>query len=82
MLGPCGRALCLASDFAVVRNSMIKRGGEQRARVIFLGMSEYVGCRALFDHLAVTHDDDIVGKRADHFKVVADEEISQPPLAL
>ena len=45
--------------------------------VIRLRSFEYLARRALFDDLAVAHDDDFVGQGAHHLQVVADEQIGQ-----
>src|SRR5207247_889897 len=53
--------------------------GKKRARIGGLWRGEKFPRRSRLDDLAVPHDNDFAGERADDLEIVADEHISKPP---
>ncbi len=87
-LRPRGRCRGAAGDVVVddaqARRALRERrpAGEQRLRVGVLRRGEDLRHAALLAHLAVAHDDDVVGDLADDAEVVADEQHAHPALLL
>jgi UDP-glucose 4-epimerase len=60
---------------ALAEAALVEGGGHQRAGVVLTRGVENGGRRSFLHDAPALHDDDVVGHRADHGKVVADEEI-------
>ena len=63
-------------------DAMVERGGEQRLRIVFLGVRKHLRRRPFLDHLAVAHHDDVVAQRAHDLEIVADEQVGEVALLL
>ena len=75
----CGYSL----THAFVARSLDPEGRrDQRPGIVGLRALENLLRRPELDDLAVAHDDDVVGERADDLEVVADEEIGEIVLCL
>jgi hypothetical protein len=53
-------------------------GGHQGLGIVGLRIVENLFRATGFDHLAIAHDHDLVGERAHHLQVMADEQIGEP----
>ncbi len=59
-----------------------KGRSEQCARIVTLRIGENLARGALLHNLAMTHNDDLVGKRAHDAQIVADKQIGEIALLL
>ena len=72
-----GTILGLLGDDAFRRGFDFKSGSHKRLGVVAARRLEHVPRRPLLHYLAGAHDDDVVGKRPDHFQVMRDEQIGK-----